>query len=91
MDFGYSLDIIEIALKKTTSKANPNFDYLNKLISDWYEKGLKSPEQVQQYLIDMKAKQKNVQDLQKSTGYNKYNQRSYDNLDDLYVNKPMES
>ena len=91
LDFGYSLDIIEIALKKTTSKANPNFDYLNKLISDWYEKDLRSPEQVQQYLIDMKTKQKNVQDLQKSTGYNKYNQRSYDNLDDLYVNKPMES
>ena len=34
IDYGYSLDIIEIALKKTTSKANPNFDYLDKLLSD---------------------------------------------------------
>ena len=84
VDYAYSLDIIEIALKKTTSKVNPNFDYLNKLISDWYDKGLKTPEQVQKYIADMKVKQKNVQNLQKSTGYNQYNQRNYDNLDDLY-------
>ena len=58
LDFGYSLNIIEIALKKTTSKVNPNFDYLNKLISDWYDKGLKTPEQVQKYISDMKVKQK---------------------------------
>lgn len=91
LDFGYSLDVIEIALKKTTSKANPNFDYLNKLISDWYDKGLKTPDQVQKYIADMKVKQKNVQNLQKATGYNQYNQRNYDNLDDLYVNKPIEN
>lgn len=91
LDFSYSLDIIEIALKKTTSKVNPNFDYLNKLISDWYDKGLKTPEQVQKYISDMKVKQKNVQNLQKATGYNQYNQRNYDNLDDFYVNKPIEN
>ena len=91
LDFGYSLNIIEIALKKTTSKVNPNFDYLNKLISDWYDKGLKTPEQVQKYISDMKVKQKNVQNLQKATGYNQYNQRNYDNLDDFYVNKPIEN
>ena len=89
LDFSYSLDIIEIALKKTTSKVNPNFDYLNKLISDWYDKGLKTP--VQKYISDMKVKQKNVQNLQKATGYNQYNQRNYDNLDDFYVNKPIEN
>ena len=35
----------------------------------------------------MKVKQKNVQNLQKATGYNQYNQRNYDNLDFLYANK----
>ncbi len=34
IDFKYNLDIIEIALKRTTSKANPNFDYLDKLLSE---------------------------------------------------------
>ena len=33
-DFGYNMNIIEIALKKTTSKANPNFDYIDKILSD---------------------------------------------------------
>lgn len=39
IDFKYNLDIIEIALKRTTSKANPNFDYLDKLLSDWHDRG----------------------------------------------------
>ena len=34
IEFGYDLKVINIALKKTTSKANPSFDYLDKLISD---------------------------------------------------------
>ena len=34
IDFKYNLDIIEIALKRTTSKSNISFDYLDKMISD---------------------------------------------------------
>ena len=37
IEYNYSMDIIEIALKKTTSKANPNFDYLDKLLTDWHD------------------------------------------------------
>ena len=46
VDYGYNFDIIEIALKKTTSKANPNFDYLNKLLSDWHDRGFKTSSEV---------------------------------------------
>ena len=83
--------IVQVLVEHPTHALDTNFDYLNKLISDWYDKGLKTPEQVQKYIADMKVKQKNVQNLQKSTGYNQYNQRNYDNLDDLYVNKPVEN
>lgn len=86
VDYGYSLDIIEIALKKTTSKANPNFDYLDKLLTDWHERGFKTPGEVQSFLNEMKEKNKNVKQLEKTTGYNKYDQRTYDNLDNLYAN-----
>lgn len=86
IDFGYSFDVIEIALKKTTSKSNPNFDYLNKLLSDWHDRGLKTVNEVQSFLQDMKQKNKNVQNLEKSTGYKKYDQRNYDNLNYLYAN-----
>ena len=34
----------------------------------------------------MKQKNKNVQKLEKSTGFSKYDQRSYDNLNELYAN-----
>ena len=86
IDYGYSLDIIEIALKKTTSKANPNFDYLDKLLSDWHDRGFKTANDIQTFLSDMKEKNKNVKQLEKTTGYNKYEQRTYDNLDNLYAN-----
>lgn len=86
MDYGYSLDIIEIALKKTTSKANPNFDYLDKLLSDWHDRGFKTTNDIQAFLSEMKEKNKNVKQLEKTTGYKKYEQRTYDNLDNLYAN-----
>ena len=86
VDYGYSLNIIEIALKKTTSKTNPNFDYLDKLISDWHERGLKTVDDVQSFLIELKQKKKDVKELEKKTGYNNYDQRKYDNLNNLYAN-----
>ena len=86
IDFGYNLDVIEIALKRTTSKANPNFDYLDKLLTDWHERGFKTPQDVQNFLSEMKNKNKNVKKLEKETGYDKYEQRNYDNLDSLYAN-----
>ena len=86
VDYGYSLEIIEIALKKTTSKSNFSFDYLDKLITDWKDKNLKTPSEIQQYLENMKQKNKNIKELEKATGHNTYIQRNYTNLDTLYEN-----
>ncbi len=86
LDFGFGLDIIEIALKKTTSKTNPNFDYLDKLLTDWHERGFKTPTEVISFINSMKQRNKEVKDLQKKTGYNNFEQRNYDNLDNLYAN-----
>lgn len=87
IDFGYSFDIIEIALKKTTSKVNPSFDYIDKLLTDWHDRGFKTPDQVQKFLSQMKQKTKDIKQLEKQTGYQKYDQRTYDNLNSLYANK----
>lgn len=86
VDFGYSIDIIEIALKKTTSKANPSFDYLDKLLTDWHDRKLSTVADVNNFLSDMKTKNKSVKNLEKSTGYNSYEQRNYNNLNNLYAN-----
>ncbi len=89
IDFSFSFDIIEIALKRTTSKANFSFDYIDKLLTDWHDRKFTTPEQVQKFLEDMKQKNKNIQQLEKKTGYQKYDQRTYDNLNNLYANKKI--
>lgn len=86
MDFGYNLDIIEIALKKTTSKANPNFEYLDKLLTDWHDRNLKTPNEIQSFLTQMKEKNKNIRTLEKTTGYSNYDQRNYNDLNSFYTN-----
>jgi len=42
MVYGYDFDIIELALKKTTSVLNPSFEYINRILTDWSEKGLRT-------------------------------------------------
>lgn len=85
-EYNYNFDVIEIALKRTTSKTNPNFDYLDKMISDWKDKNLINADAVKNYLLEFKNKTKKVQELQKQTNYNNYEQRNITNFDDLYAN-----
>lgn len=86
IDYGYNLDIIEIALKKTTSKSNPNFDYLDKLLTDWHDRSLKTVDDIQKFLIQMKEKNKNIKTLEKNNGYSNYDQRNYNDLNNFYAN-----
>lgn len=85
-EYKYDLDIIELALKKTTSKSNPNFDYLDKIISDWYDRKLLNSEDVKNYLLEFKNKSKQIKELEKKTGYQNYDQRNIDNFDKFYAN-----
>ena len=87
-DYNFDMNIIEIALKKTTSKSNPSFDYINSLLTDWHDRNLKTPDDIEKYLQQNKQKKKNVQELQKKSNFNNYNQRKYDNLDFVYANLP---
>ena len=49
MDFKFSFDIIELALKKTTAKTNPNFNYIHSILNDWNEKGLRTRDEIIAY------------------------------------------
>lgn len=89
VDYSYKMDVIEIALKKTTSKTNPNFEYLNTLITNWHEHNLHTSAEVTNYIEQMKTQNKNKKDLEKqtkSTNYKSFEQRTYNNLDSLYAN-----
>lgn len=85
-EYHYDLDVIEIALKKTTSKTNPNFDYLDKMISDWHERNLLNSEDVKKYLLEFKNKTKQIKDLEKKTNFQNYDQRKITNFDSFYAN-----
>lgn len=87
LNYGYDMNIIEIALKRTTFKQNPNFEYINSIIKDWNEHSLKTPEEINLY-VEQKAKQtKDVKALKQNVSKANFEQRQYDNLDFLYANK----
>lgn len=85
VDFSFPIEVIELALKKTTSKANPSFDYIDKILCDWNDRNLKTVSDVENFLSSMKEKSKNIKELEKKS-YHNYDQRSYDNFDSLYAN-----
>ncbi|HEX2945359.1 MAG TPA: DnaD domain protein [Clostridia bacterium] len=45
-EYGYDFGIIELALKRTTSAVNPSFEYINKILTSWYEKGYRTKEEI---------------------------------------------
>ena len=86
IDYNYSMDIIELALKKTTSKSNPSFDYVDKLLTDWHDRKFTTTDEINNFLNEIKQKNKSIKDLEKKSGYNNYEQRNYDDLSNLYAN-----
>ena len=86
LDFGYDMNVIELALKKTTSKQNTTFDYFNHIISDWHDRNLKTPDEIQEFLKQRKKQEKDIKDLKANVTKSNHEQRQYDNLDFLYAN-----
>ena len=86
LNFGYDMDIIEIALKRTTFKQNPNFEYINNIINDWHERNLKTPAEINAFIEQRKKQAKEVKNLKNNVSKANYEQRNYDNLDFLYAN-----
>lgn len=85
-DYKYNLEIIELALKKTTSKSNPNFDYIDKIITDWHERKLLNSDDVKNYLLEFKNKSNKIKELEKKTGYKNYDQREISDFNKFYAN-----
>ena len=86
LNFGYDMNIIEIALKRTPFKQNPTFESINKIITDWHDRNLKTPDEVNAFIEQRKVQEKNSKDLKSKVKKANYEQRNYDNLDFLYSN-----
>lgn len=90
LNFGYDMDIIEIALKRTTLKQSPNFEYINTTITDWHDRNLKTVNEINAFLEQRKKQLKDEKDLKTKVAKSNYEQRKYDNLDFLYANNKNE-
>ena len=86
LNFGYDMDVIEIALKRTTFKQNPTFEYINNIITDWHDRNLKTPSEINAFIEQCKKQEKNTKELKVQVNKANYEQRNYDNLDFLYAN-----
>lgn len=86
IDFGYDLNIIEIALKRTTFKANPTFEYFNNIITDWHDRNLKTPNEILAFIEQRNKQKKDTKKLEKQVAKASFDQRQYDNLAFLYAN-----
>ena len=86
LDFGYDMNIIEIALKRTTFKQNPTFEYINNIITDWHERRLKTPDEITAFIEQRKKQSKDLKEMKAQVSKANYEQRKYNNLDFLYAN-----
>ncbi len=86
-DFKYNMDVIEIALKRTTFKNSVSFEYLNNIITDWNDRNLRTPAQVTEFLEKRKQQTANEKELKQKVKKENFEQRQYDNLSFLYKNQ----
>ena len=86
IDFGYDLNIIEIALKRTTLKTNATFEYFNNLITDWHDRNLKTANEILAFIEQRNKQKKDTKQLEKQVAKASFEQRQYDNLSFLYAN-----
>ena len=86
LNFGYDMNIIEIALKRTTFKQNPTFEYINNIITDWHDRNLKTPSEITAFIEQRKNQDKDTKALKTTVNKANYEQRKYSNLDFLYAN-----
>lgn len=92
IDYKYGFDVIELALKKTVGKTNPDFKFLNTVLTKWFELGLVTAEEIMgyenslrtQYQSSQQGQSANTQKVKpKDSQRDNFDQRQYD---DEYFN-----
>lgn len=86
-NYGFGMNVIEIALKKASQNNRVRFDYIDALLTDWHKKELMTPEEVNTYLKSMntKEREKTKKSLTNQQSF-EFTQSTFDNLDSLFDN-----
>lgn len=90
LDYEYNLDIIEIALKRSVYKTNPTFEYFNSIITNWHERGFKTPDEILTFIEQREKQKRDTKQLEKNVNKASFEQRQYNNLSFLYANSNIQ-
>ena len=87
-EYGFSLEIIQEALKKSSSISTINFKYFDTILTDWHSKELITLDEIKTYVDSQKETAKKTKQIEKKTTQYNYTQSTFDNLNfnDLYEN-----
>lgn len=82
IDYKYGFDVIELALKKTVGKTNPDFKFLNSVLTRWHDLELVTAEEILGYENSIKTQPQAGQSTQKAkpkqSQRDNFEQREYD-------------
>ena len=85
-EYGYGMDVIEMALKRSTLKSNAGFEYYDKLLTDWHSKGLVTVQEIQNEISSFTEKTNRKKLVNKIAQQFEYTQSTFDSFDNLYDN-----
>lgn len=77
--YGYGMDLVELALKKTSGKSNINFRYINKILSDWHSAGVKTTDEATAHSEKKADSLKKEEPAAKIPQKSNFKQRQYSN------------
>ena len=85
-EYKYDMSIIELALKRSVYKSNAGFKYYDDVLSDWHQKGLTSPEDVNNHLASITEKKARTKQVQTMANQYEFTQSTFDSFENLYEN-----
>lgn len=85
-EYGYGMDVIELALKRSVFKSNAGFKYYDDVLSDWHDKGLSTPDQVESHLASITEKKTRTKQVQTMAKQYEFTQSTFDSFENLYDN-----
>jgi DnaD/phage-associated family protein len=75
--FAFNEDIVLKACDMTVKTSKPSFNYIDKIITDWHDKGLSTIQEVEAYLLKT-PKENNRTTKNKKPSFNNFTNRTYD-------------
>ena len=75
--FGYSEDIVLKACELTSKTLKPSFNYIDKILCEWHNKGLSTIQEVEAYQVKTPREDKKTTKSQKPS-FNNFTNRTYD-------------